>query len=40
METKPTGERIISILIDLYAKQENLNIKYTITKGEEDNDET
>ena len=34
METKPTGERILSLLLDLYAKQEGLKIKYQIEKGE------
>lgn len=32
----PTGERILSLLIDLYAEQENLKIEYEIKKGVQD----
>lgn len=30
MENKPTGERILKLLVDLYAEQENLKIDYSI----------
>jgi hypothetical protein len=32
MEGKPTGEKILSLLIELFADQHNVKVKYQIIK--------